>query len=135
MHPTASQEEISFWQPSEGHPEWLQDAREGELALDVFREGGQLVIRSPIAGVSADRLELHIHGDVLTIRGEREACPELNDDDWFCRECYWGAFSRSVVLPYDVYSERAQAVLKNGVLEIRLPIRSSDHRLAVHEKF
>ncbi|MBP9864695.1 Hsp20/alpha crystallin family protein [Patescibacteria group bacterium] len=109
----------------------LQTADEGQLSIDVFREADQLVIRSTLAGVKPEDLEIHVHGDLLTIRGRRESSQTVSEDRWFYRECYWGAFSRSIVLPYEVASDLAEASLKNGVLEIRIPIREHGKRLSI----
>ncbi len=110
---------------------WLPRSDEGELSLDIFRDQDTLVIRGAVAGVKPEDLRVAIHGDLLTIRGKREMRESVNDDDWFCDECYWGSFSRSVVLPLDVYSERADATLANGLLEIRIPIRAALHQLEI----
>lgn len=96
--------------------------------MDVFRDDDTLVIRSTAAGADPDKLDISFHGDLLTIRGVREVEDEVAEDDWYYRECYWGAFSRSIVLPYDVNPERAEASIKNGILEIRLPITSTSER-------
>ena len=104
---------------------------EGQLSLDVFREGADLVIRSTVAGVLPKDLDVSVHGDLLTIRGKRDSNREVAEDQWFYRECYWGAFSRSVVLPFDVASDQATASLKNGVLEIRVPIREHGKKLPI----
>jgi HSP20 family protein len=110
---------------------WSLAETEGELAVDIFREGKTLIIRSPIAGVPLEKLDIAIDGDLLTIRGEREDLHDANEDDVFVHECYWGAFSRSIVLPVDVYGEQAEAAMKNGVLEIRIPIRNAEHRITI----
>lgn len=103
---------------------WNTLSQEGQLALDIFRDDDILVIRSPLAGIDPEQLDIAIDGDLLTIRGSREQRREVNEDDWFLQECYWGSFSRSVILPLDVISDQAEATVKNGVLEIRLPIQT-----------
>jgi HSP20 family protein len=95
------------------------------LSVDVFRQDGTLVIRAMIAGVTPENLELNLDGDLLTIRGKRADNVELHEDEWFYRECYWGSFSRSLILPLDVYTERAEANFLNGALEVRIPIRET----------
>ena len=124
---------IQFHHPmySFSNGDGLQTADEGQLSIDVFREADQLVIRSTLAGVKPEDLEIHVHGDLLTIRGRRESSQTVSEDRWFYRECYWGAFSRSIVLPYEVASDLAEASLKNGVLEIRIPIREHGKRLSI----
>ena len=106
-------------------------SKEGQLSLDVFRDGDELVIRSLVAGVAPEDLDVSIHGDLLTIRGTRAEPKELSDEDSYYRECYWGAFSRSVVLPYETATDHVNAVLKNGILEIRLPIREHGKKVNV----
>lgn len=112
----------------------LAGADEGQLSLDVFRDGEDLVVRSTVSGVKPEDLDIAIHGDLLTIRGKRETDRSIPEDQWYYRECYWGAFSRSVVLPFEVASDLAEANLKNGVLEIRIPIRERGKKLPVKWK-
>ena len=115
----------------EANESWMPPRDEGQLSVDIFRDRRMLVVRSPVAGVDPENLDIAIHDDLLTIRGSREMREEVNEDDWFYQECYWGEFGRSIILPADVYPERAEAVIKNGVLEIRLPIREGEHRVTV----
>lgn len=109
-------------------PDWSAPLEEGQLSVDVFRDGNDLIIRSTVAGTKPEDIDISVHGDLLTIRGKRDTDRTVKDDDWYYRECYWGAFSRSIVLPYDVRAEKAEASLKNGVLEVRIPIQESDER-------
>ena len=58
---------------------------------------------------------------MVTIKGERKNEEEVENGNYYYQECYWGAFSRSVLLPVDVLPEKIDASLKNGILTIRLP--------------
>lgn len=111
--------------------DWLAQPEEGRLALDVFRDGETLIIRTPVAGVDVQDLDIAVDGDLLTIRGARHEIRPIHDEDWFYRECYWGAFSRSVILPVDVHADRVQASLTQGILEIRLPIREHGRAITI----
>ncbi|MBI5654906.1 Hsp20/alpha crystallin family protein [Candidatus Uhrbacteria bacterium] len=111
--------------------EWASTTNEGQLSVDVFRDGEDLVVRSTVAGVKPEDLDISIHGDLLTIRGKRSMVKEVPEDDWYYRECFWGAFSRSLVLPYEVATDLAQASLKNGVLEIRVPVREHGKKVDI----
>ncbi|MFA5186047.1 MAG: Hsp20/alpha crystallin family protein [Patescibacteria group bacterium] len=111
--------------------EWASTGNEGQLSVDVFRDGDALVVRSTVAGVRPEDLDISIHGDLLTIRGKRSMVKEVPEDDWYYRECFWGAFSRSLVLPYEVATDLAQASLKNGVLEIRVPVREHGKKVDI----
>lgn len=100
--------------------EWMEEY-EGQLAVDAYHNEDEVVIKAPIAGVRPEDLEISITDEVVNIKGERKEREEISKDNYFCQECYWGAFSRSYVLPVAVDSEQAQASLKNGILTIRIP--------------
>jgi HSP20 family protein len=123
---------MEFHPTSFGSQDWFAPtAEEGQLSVDVFRDADDLVVRSTVAGVKPEEIDISMHGDLLTIRGKRQLEREVDEQQWFYRECYWGSFSRSIVLPYEVVTDQAKASLKNGVLEVRIPIREHGKRLEV----
>lgn len=99
---------------------WLEDY-EGQLAIDAYQTNDSVIIKAPIAGVKSSDLEISITDEVVSIRGTRRKEDDVSEDSYFCQECYWGAFSRSYVLPVVVDSEKANASLKDGVLVIIIP--------------
>jgi len=101
--------------------DWSSPDVEGQLAVDVFQTDQSIVIKTAIAGVKPEDINISINNDVLTIRGKRKRDEEINDEDYYYRECYWGAFSRSIVLPLEVRQDKIEAIFKNGVLTITLP--------------
>jgi len=100
---------------------WFEDEIEGQLAVDVFQVDDTIVVKSTIAGAHPHDLELFLNRDMLTIRGKRALEEKVEEKDFFLRECYWGKFSRTIILPSDVKSDEAEAVLKDGILTITLP--------------
>ncbi|KKS44058.1 hypothetical protein A2567_02465 [Candidatus Azambacteria bacterium RIFOXYD1_FULL_42_11] len=100
--------------------DWTAET-EGQLSIDVFQTPSDIVIKSTIAGVKPEDLDIAITNDMVTIRGRREAEDSIEKDHYFYQECYWGPFSRSVILPVDVETNKSMATLKNGVLTIKLP--------------
>ncbi len=97
------------------------DAAEGELAVDVYQTPTHIIIKAMIAGVRPEDLDVSITRDMVTIRGKRERATEGSSGDFFFQELYWGAFSRTIVLPQEVEIEEAEAVEKHGLLIIKLP--------------
>jgi HSP20 family molecular chaperone IbpA len=93
---------------------------EGQLAVDVAQTDTELIVVAAMAGTRPENIELHLHNDLLTIRGERLS-PIGISSEHFNQECYWGKFSRSIILPVDVKADLAQAQYSNGVLTLRLP--------------
>jgi HSP20 family molecular chaperone IbpA len=102
------------------HP--LDAADEGELSVDVFETENEIIVQSTIAGAKTENLEISFHNDMLTIRGSRQhEIPKNGRLLW--GECYWGPFSRSIILPAEVKGDEATAILRSGVLNVILPKR------------
>jgi HSP20 family protein len=99
----------------------LEEEPAGELAVDVYQTPTHIVIKAMIAGVKPDDLDVSITRDMVTVRGKRERHTEGTAGDFFFQELYWGAFSRTIVLPQEVEIEEAEATEKHGLLTIRLP--------------
>lgn len=112
------------------------DAQEGELPVDMYQTGDSIVIRALVAGVSPADLDIAITRDMVTIKGHREEDQEAPDDDYYHRELFWGAFSRTLLLPEEVLIDEAEAKEQHGLLEIRLPKVDKDRstRLEVKSK-
>ncbi len=105
-------------EPAEQQP--AEDV-EGQLTIDVYQTENDIIIKSTIAGVKPENLDVSISNDMITIRGDRILEEEVADENYYYQECYWGSFSRSVVLPTDVLTDKIDASLKNGILTIKLP--------------
>ncbi len=111
--------------PMEGEDDWMAEA-EGQLAVDVYQTKENVVIKAPIAGVTPDKIDIEVAEDVVTIRGERVENREVDREHYYVQECYWGAFSRSVILPTSTIAEKAAASLKDGVLTVTIPKVAQD---------
>ncbi len=94
---------------------------DAELTIDMYETPSEIVIRTMVAGVRPEDLDISITRDMVTIRGEREAERTVTEEDYFHKELYWGSFSRAIVLPKEVEVEEAEASEKHGLLTIRLP--------------
>ena len=99
----------------------VEDSGEGQLTIDVYQTDNDIVIKSTIAGVKPEDLDVSINNDMITIRGERKQDEQVGEENYYYQECYWGGFSRSVILPVDVLAEKVEASMKNGILTIRMP--------------
>jgi len=110
--------------------EWPEP--EGELAIDVYQTETELVIQSAIAGVKPEDLDISMERDIITIKGSRQK-PFEENGNYFTQECYWGLFSREVILPVEVDPGRAEAAMKDGILTIRIPkfLREKQRRIKV----
>lgn len=94
---------------------------EGQLALDMYQTKDNLVVKSTIAGVRPEDIDVTVNDNVLTISGERTQQDEVREKDYYLQECYWGEFSRSVELPEEFDAEGISAEIKDGILTVVIP--------------
>jgi len=116
---------------------WLseeEDYEEGQLSIDVFQTDKDIIVKSTIAGVKPEDIDISINNDMLTIRGQREMKEEVKREDYLYRECYWGSFSRSIILPVEIQTARITAALENGVLTVTLPKSKPAKHIAIKVK-
>lgn len=99
---------------------------EGQLTVDVYQTPTDIVIESAVAGVDPEDIDVNVTRDSVTIRGKRHREKKIKDEDYFYQECYWGKFSRSVILPQEIDPEGVRAIFKNGILTVHLPKLNKD---------
>ncbi len=90
----------------------------GQLAVDVYETGEQLVVKARTAGVNKEDLDVSISDGILTISGTLSSGDDTEATNWHIQECYWGEFRRTLALPVAVKEDEVGAVLKDGVLTI-----------------
>lgn len=106
---------------------WLgADYNEGQLLIDVYQTPKDLVIKSTVAGAKPEDIDISLHNDMLTIRGKRETGGEMEENDYLYKECFWGSFSRSIILPVEIDAKKIKAFLENGILTVVLPKKTSE---------
>lgn len=115
---------------------WLNGNFEGQLAVDVYQTEDDVIIQSTLAGVRVEDIDITVNNDMVTIRGLRRREQDVPTQQYFYQECYWGGFSRSIILPYDVKADKVSAKLKNGILTVVLPKANKPRAksIKVHEE-
>ncbi len=122
---------VLFTSPQVGGS-WANGVPEGKLAVDVVETEKAIVIVCPMAGASTEEIDIAIHKDVLTIRGYRHSpAANLTQRHDVHSECFWGHFSRTIVLPGEVKEEQARAEYKNGILSITVPKKITEKKIPV----
>jgi HSP20 family protein len=94
---------------------------EGGIKLDMFEEGGALVVKAELPGVVREDLNVRVVEGNLLISGERRHEEKVERKEYLRVERNIGAFSRSIPLPEGVNTEEITATLKEGILEVRIP--------------
>jgi HSP20 family protein len=98
-----------------------EEAEDAQLNLDVYQTPTEIVIKTMVAGVKPEDLDVSITRDEVTIRGKRQEDRTISEEDFVHHELYWGSFSRTVSLPVEVDVDGAEAVEKYGLLILHLP--------------
>jgi HSP20 family protein len=98
--------------------------REGWMpALDVWEKEDEMVIRLDLPGIEKKDVKVKVLDDVLIIEGERKFDKKIEEQDYLCREAFYGSFTRRIALPGPVEEYQVRATFQNGVLEIRVPVK------------
>ena len=90
-------------------------------AIDVAEEEDAIIVRAEVPGCKADDIEISVHGNVLTISGEKKLSEEKKEKGYYHVESTYGSFRRELTLPTDVDQSKIDATCKNGVLSVILP--------------
>jgi HSP20 family protein len=90
-------------------------------AIDVFEKEDKFVVKAELPGMKEEDIAISVVGDTLTIKGERKAESEVEEDDYYYCERSYGSFSRSIAIPSNVDAQKIEANYEDGVLEVSLP--------------
>ena len=110
--------EDSFVRPSRGL------AALGEVAapaLNVYQTPTEVVLKAALSGLKPEDVSIDITGETLTIKGESKAEQEIKKENYLYQERRYSAFSRSVVLPSGLKTDKAEATMEDGILTLTIP--------------
>jgi len=93
---------------------------EGQLAIDMYQTPAEIVIKTMVAGVKQEDLDISITRDMVIVKGKREESNDTAGNDYFHKELYWGSFSRTIILPQEINVDESEAINKNGLLIIKM---------------
>ena len=98
-----------------------EEVAEGQLPVDVYQTLNDIIIRTFIAGVRPDEMNVSISRDMVVIEGSREERDSITEGDYFARELFWGRFAKTILLPQEVDVDGSTATAKDGLLTLTLP--------------
>lgn len=116
---TAKLIENSLKSEKKNVPEQLNEI-EGQLSIDVIISEEEIIIIAPIAGVESKNIQISLLGERLIIYGTRNYPLEAKGENFITQECFFGNFSREIVLPEKVDRSKIKATFKNGILKINI---------------
>lgn len=104
---TGAEEEMSLmdWRPT----------------VDTYEEGDNIVIKAELPGVKKEDVSIDVKNNVLTLKGERKHEDNVEDENYYRRECAYGKFQRAFTLPDSVDPDKIEASYKDGILKVTVP--------------
>jgi len=94
-----------------------------DLGVDVYEEKGNIVAEMHLPGVKPDEVRVTFENGGLKVTGSREEEKETKEKNFYCKEIKRGKFEKMIELPAAVQKEKVEALFKNGVLKIVVPMK------------
>jgi len=89
-------------------------------ALDMTETNDAVDVTAELPGMDAKDVDIVVEGDRLTIKGEKKTERETKDKNYFCAERSYGAFTRSLELPFEIDTTKVDASFDKGVLKVHI---------------
>lgn len=102
-------------------PRALVGEEAAQFPIDMYHTPEAVVVRASLPGVEPGNVDITITGDTLSISGEVKVREEVKREDYFLQEQRYGSFSRSLTLPAQLQSDKAEAKFSNGMLTLTIP--------------
>lgn len=90
-------------------------------AVDVSETENEIVLHVEVPGVDKNDIDIQLHGDTLTLRGERKPQPQARGEHYHRVERRYGAWQRTFGLETRIDADAVAASYEDGVLTVRLP--------------
>lgn len=94
---------------------------EWKPSVDIYETEEGIVIKAELPGVNKEDVSVEVKNNILTLKGERFADKEIDEDKYYRRERCFGTFHRTFTLQNTVLPDKIKAKFRNGVLEIEVP--------------
>ncbi len=102
-------------------PSFYLAGQESDIPLDVYQTANEVVIKASLPGFKPEEVDISVTGDTVTIKGEHKEEKETREENYLLQERHYGSFSRSITVPVEIKSEKAEASFEDGVLKLTLP--------------
>jgi HSP20 family protein len=90
-------------------------------ALDIAENDTEFTVKAEVPGCKAEDIDISVHGNTLTISGEKKQEKEEKGKGYHHAERSYGSFRRDLNLSSEIDSDKVEATCKNGILSIKLP--------------
>lgn len=105
-------------------------------ALNLREESEQYVVEVELPGVDPDQVEIEVHHNTLTIKGEHRQEKKQEEQRMHIMERRYGSFHRTITLPENAKMDQISADYENGLLMIHIPKdkNKSPRKIQIHRR-
>lgn len=103
------------------HPGWWSQYTGVTSYVDIFEDENTVTITAELPGMDEKDIDIRMSNSMLTIKGEKKSEKEFEGKNCFRKERTYGAFLRTIPIPFDIARDMMEAHFKQGVLTIKLP--------------
>ena len=90
-------------------------------AVDIYETENGIVLAAELPGVGKENVSVEVKDNILTLKGERLANPNIKAENYYRQERFYGTFQRSFTLEQNIQPDLIKATFKEGMLEIEIP--------------
>ena len=90
-------------------------------AIDIAEKENEFLVKAEVPGCKAEDIDISVHGNTLTVSGEKKQEQEKKEEGYYHVERSYGGFRRDLQLPAEIEAAKIEAECKDGVLTITLP--------------
>jgi HSP20 family protein len=103
-------------------------------SVDIANEENAVVVRAELPGCKPEDIDISVHGNTMSISGEKKHSEEKKEKGYYYSESSWGSFIREITLPSEVDTSRIDASCKDGVLTVTMPKAEKEKAVKVKVK-
>lgn len=92
----------------------------GKPRIDITETNESYLIKAEIPGVDEKDIEITLHDNALSIKGQKKMESSSSSDTRHSTECFYGSFWRQLVLPNDANKDSIDARFDKGILSITI---------------
>ncbi len=112
----------NFFTPSGSAHRFFEDfERTAYPVMDLLEKNNEIVLTAEIPGMDKKDIDISVHDNILTIRGEKKHEKKEEKENYLWMERSYGVFTRSIRLPDHVDTKKVEASYKNGLLTLVMP--------------
>jgi HSP20 family protein len=98
-------------------------------AVEVREKDNSIVVCAEVPGIDPKDVKVEVDNGMLVIQGERKREETHEEQGRRRSERMYGNFFRAIALPENAKTEQAKADVRNGVLEVTIPMEEAQsHR-------